>query len=436
MRLDGVPNVRDLGGLKTKDGMEFRKGLLYRSAGFNNNAPHRMVTNEAGKVSRGYYGKGRERLKREDREYAVKTLGIRTDLDLRTDGECHGMSGSPLGPEVKWVHIPSMSYAGLFSTNGIAAFKKSFKLFLDERNYPIAFHCIAGADRTGTLAYVIEALCGVSDDDLLLDWELTAFSSTGCQFSHEKRYDRLVAGFMKYPGGCTRERVEAFVREQGFTDTDMAHLRRLLLVAAVAAFAAEMPPDVKHRAEVRAALADPARRDAAIEAGLKDEDTLVRRHALYLAAEKCAGDRAASEALAKPFLSDTSAAVRVVAKAACRKGGIYRDNKPMSMAADNDHATIRIQTARPKGGVFAFKAPLGEYEAVELWFGKPTKDLYVWMNEVYLVQFDYDLQRGHEFRLDATKEMNGPLAANTVVVKDGSGKIVNVGFTAEALSWK
>ena len=230
VRLDGVPNVRDFGGLKTKDGMEFRKGLLYRSAGFNNNAPYRTVTNKAGKVSRKYYGKGGKRLKPEDREYAVKTLGIRTDLDLRTDGECHGMTGSPLGPEVKWEHISSASYAGLFSTNGIAAFKKAFKLFLDERNYPIAFHCIAGADRTGTLAYVIEALCGVSDDDLLLDWELTAFSSTGRQFSHAKRYDRLVAGFRKYPGASTRERVEAFAREQGFSDGDLARLRAILLV--------------------------------------------------------------------------------------------------------------------------------------------------------------------------------------------------------------
>ena len=230
VRLYGVPNVRDFGGLKTKDGMVFRKGLLYRSAGFNNNAPHRTVTNEVGKVSREYYGKGRERLKPKDREYAVKTLGIRTDLDLRTDGECHGMEGSPFGPEVKWAHVPSMSYAGLFSSNGIAAFKKSFKLLLDERNYPITFHCSAGADRTGTLAYVIEALCGVSDEDLLFDWELTAFSSTGRQFSHEKRYDRLVAGFRKYPGACTRDRVEAFVREQGFTDADIARLREMLLV--------------------------------------------------------------------------------------------------------------------------------------------------------------------------------------------------------------
>ena len=207
-------------------------------------------------------------------------------------------------------------------------------------------------------------------------------------------------------------------------------------VAIATVHAAEMPSDVRHRQEVRVALADPARREAAIKAGLKDADALVRRHALYLEYEKCAGDKAVAEALARRFLSDPSEAVRMVAKAMCRKGVLYRDNKPMSLAADNDHATIRIQTAQPKNGVFSFKVPLGEYEAIELWFGKPKMDLYVWMNEVYLGQFDCDLQCGHEFRLDATKEMNGPPVANTVVVKDGSGNVVNVSFTAEALSWK
>ena len=210
----------------------------------------------------------------------------------------------------------------------------------------------------------------------------------------------------------------------------------LATLAVATAFAADMPASVKHRREVRSALADPARRDAAIEAGLKDEDALVRRHALYLAYEKCADDKAAVEALARPFLSDSSAAVRVVAKTICRKGGLYRDNRPLSTSAQNDHATVRIQTARPKRGVFAFKAPLAEYEAVELWFGKPKQDLYVWMNDVYVGQFDNDVQRGREFRLDVTKEMNGPTADNTVVVKDGAGKAVNVSFTAEALSWK
>ena len=207
-------------------------------------------------------------------------------------------------------------------------------------------------------------------------------------------------------------------------------------IAVSAAGAADIPPEVRHRQEVRAALADPVRREVAIEAGLKDEDPLVRRHALYLAYEKCNGDKSAQEALGRRFLADSSAAVRVVAKMACRKGGLYRDNKPMSTAADNDHAMTRIQTARPKGGIFAFKAPLAEYEAVELWFGKSKQDLYVWMNDVYVGQFDCDVQRGREFRLDVTKEMNGPTAANCVVVKDGAGNVVNVAFTAEALTWK
>ena len=206
-------------------------------------------------------------------------------------------------------------------------------------------------------------------------------------------------------------------------------------VVAAVACAADMPPDVRHRREVRAALSNPSKMESAVKSALTDMDPLIRRHALYLAYEMCGGDRAAQEALAKPFLSDSSADVRRIAKSICRKGGLYRDNRPRSTAADNDHATIRIQSARPDGGRFAFKAPLGDFQAVELWFGKPNRDLYVWMNDIYLGQFDSDNQRGQEFRLDATQEMNGPLAWNTVVVKDQNGNILKVNFTAEALAW-
>ena len=203
--------------------------LLYRSAGLNLNAPYRVVTNDAGKVRREYYGKGGERLLPGAREYAVKTLGIKTDLDLRGPGECSGMRESPLGPEVKWIRTTFRDYGGLFGDDGKKSFKEAFAVLIDEKNYPLVFHCIAGADRTGTLAYVVEALCGVSDEDLVFDWELTALANPNVGFAHEKRYDKLVAGFLKYPGSTTGERVAAFVKSLGFTDADIARLREILL---------------------------------------------------------------------------------------------------------------------------------------------------------------------------------------------------------------
>ena len=229
--LPGVPNMRDLGGMKGMDGKTVRTGMIFRSGGFNNNAKYRLVDDEEkpGKKKRQYYGRGKERLTAEAREFQVKNFGIKTDLDLRGDGECNEMTGSPLGPQVKWAHHPSSSYSGFHSETGRAATKKNFALFLDEKNYPIGFHCIAGADRTGSLAYLLEALLGVSDADLVLDWELTAFHNPNHKFAHEARYDQLVGGFAKYPGGTARERAEGYVKSLGFTDADIAKFRAIML---------------------------------------------------------------------------------------------------------------------------------------------------------------------------------------------------------------
>lgn len=42
-------------------------------------------------------------------------------------------------------------------------------------DYSIYFHCRIGADRTGTLAYLIEGILGVSEEDRYRDYELTVF---------------------------------------------------------------------------------------------------------------------------------------------------------------------------------------------------------------------------------------------------------------------
>lgn len=112
----------------------------------------------------------------------------------------------------------------------------------------------------------------------------------------------------------------------------------------------------------------------------------------------------------------------------------YRDNRAWSQSEQNDHATIRVETVPQRGGRFQFSQPVKKHEAVELWFGKRKRDLYVWLNGTYLGQFDASKRSGQEFRLDATKEAKLK-GVNKVVVKGADGEVIHTKFTAELLSW-
>ena len=218
MYVPNVGNVRDLGGRIGIGGRRVRQGLVYRSAGLNTNA----IPKEPRK-------KGVLSLTPEGLRIATVDLGWKTDIDLRGDAECWGMEGSPAGAGVKWLHYSSSHYGGLRRKAGQDAFIKVFKAFLDERNYPIDFHCKGGADRTGTVAYILNALLGVDDEELVKDWEFTCFHYPKTKFSHKGYYDELLAVFAKLPGSNTREKVESYVKGLGFTDADLEKFRRIML---------------------------------------------------------------------------------------------------------------------------------------------------------------------------------------------------------------
>ena len=172
---------------------------------------------------------GASRINDGNRSLWLDTLGIRTDIDLRSEGEVRGMEGSPLGPTVAWVNVSSSAYAGMQEERGRIPFSKVFRVFLDPANYPIDFHCIAGQDRTGAVGFILNALLGVEEEELYLDWEATAFWNPSPAFNHEKLFLKLVRGFDRWPGDPIRERVEAYVRSLGFDDADIATLRDILL---------------------------------------------------------------------------------------------------------------------------------------------------------------------------------------------------------------
>ena len=172
---------------------------------------------------------GATRISAENRSIWLGSFGIRTDIDLRTEGECWGMDASPLGEGVNWVRVSSAAYQGLADDWGKAAFARVFRHFLDPASYPIDFHCIAGADRTGSLAFVLGALLGVEEEELWKDWECTAFWNPDMDFVHERRFAKLLAVFGAFPGETLRHRVEAWVRSCGFSDSDISAFRSVLL---------------------------------------------------------------------------------------------------------------------------------------------------------------------------------------------------------------
>ena len=163
--VDGLNNVRDLGGWKTEDGKTIKYGKLFRGAFLNN------IT-EKGK------------------DIFFNDLGIKTEIDVRTDGgqtlfdsrltyhQCGMWQYTNIIPDFQLWNSTSSAYYD-FDTGSPAAIKNIFDLLADQSNYPIYYHCTAGADRTGTISYLINGLLGVSYEDLTKDFELTSFSIQG-----------------------------------------------------------------------------------------------------------------------------------------------------------------------------------------------------------------------------------------------------------------
>ncbi|MBQ8374683.1 MAG: tyrosine-protein phosphatase [Clostridia bacterium] len=165
INVDGGRNVRDLGGWTAENGETVQYGLLYRG-GITN-----YITEQGLSVMR-------------------ETLGLKAEIDLRTAGhddygQTHCVWAEPtlLGYDREYIKATAGQYDNVFTNaTSLASYKTVFEYLADEDNYPIYFHCNAGADRTGTLAFLINGLLGVSYEDLTRDFELTSFSEGGARW--------------------------------------------------------------------------------------------------------------------------------------------------------------------------------------------------------------------------------------------------------------
>lgn len=216
MYVPNMWNVRDLGGKVAMHGLRIPYGRVYRSGGLNLNSL------DEGKTPGGSV------LTEEGKAILRDVMKIRSEIDLRADGEIANMTESPAGPQVKYIHYSVSPYADyLYRKGGMDRYGKLMRYFADAENYPVIFHCIGGADRTGTVAFLLEALVGCSTRDIRLDYVFTSFLA----LRYFGKIDALLSGMDKF--GTTEEplqyKAERFLLQCGLTKEEILAIQRNIL---------------------------------------------------------------------------------------------------------------------------------------------------------------------------------------------------------------
>lgn len=180
MKLDGAPNFRDLGGVRTRDGGVVRHGLIYRS--------ENLAALTDGDLDQ------------------LKQADIQMVCDLRSHREVETVrSRWPNGHEVEFLHLnvsgdmrsEDGSFGKLLLSNFTPAgarntmmksyarmakrFEPRLRLMFDRlsqaESLPAIIHCHVGKDRTGFACAMILSALDVPRDEILRDYLETATAS-------------------------------------------------------------------------------------------------------------------------------------------------------------------------------------------------------------------------------------------------------------------
>lgn len=205
MTVGGVTNVRDLGGYETSFGKTTLQGLAFRGAQLDI--------------------KGVSRLTAQGAELLGTDIALGLEIDLRTASETGGLTKSVV-TSAKYLNSRIGSYTAAFSSDQKELFRQIFASYADVNNYPIYVHCVYGADRTGTVCYILNALLGVDEKTLIQDYEFTTFSDAGLRSAATNaEMKAFLTSFNALSGSTPAEKAENYLLSIGVTNEEISTIR-------------------------------------------------------------------------------------------------------------------------------------------------------------------------------------------------------------------
>ncbi len=196
--IPNVDNVRDLGGWAC-DGGIVKYGMLFRGGEVYNH------------------------LTDDSKQMCLDFLGIEKELNLVFTTDLGGRTVSGFGNTVDMLHV-DMTWNALSwqkeNGNIKAIFDPLFDFIIADK--PTYFHCSAGADRTGVVALICEAVLGVSQSDMDKDYELTCFytgadTDENARRRNETIWTREIDYINTFSGDTFRDRTVNLLLQCGIT---------------------------------------------------------------------------------------------------------------------------------------------------------------------------------------------------------------------------
>ena len=210
INIPGAVNTRDIGGYVNREGKTLRQGMIIRGSELD------------GLTEPDFY------LAKTDAEKVLNELSFVYDLDLRSPAVSNDKYISKLGSEVEHKFYNAPMYAGIFSESNEDSLRSIFRDLSDVGNYPMYMHCSKGSDRTGTIIFLLQGLLGMSDEDIMSEYQLTTFIDSS--FAEPVRITAVIDGLEAYEGDTLSERITDFlINEIGVTEKEIEAIRNILL---------------------------------------------------------------------------------------------------------------------------------------------------------------------------------------------------------------